>query len=203
MGVLAGAVARLPVASHGGCGGQDVDVVTQPGDLPVADGEHNDVGQRELAGGCAGPDGFLLDDDRFRIAGVVDGTSAVPLILQLAGLPARGYPVHDGVPALEPGRHARGGERELMDRVDCVQTAHVSRGLADSGLAKALQNLTRTSFLLAECRSPGRHLAAPSRSPASVRWPWRLIRSVMSIRSCSDSATWAALHVLGCVMPVK
>src|SRR3981081_4525239 len=46
------------------------------GDLPVAHGEHNDVGKRELAGGCAGPEGFLLDDDRVWIVGVVDGKGA-------------------------------------------------------------------------------------------------------------------------------
>src|ERR1017187_5094479 len=149
----------LHIASHGGCGCQDVDVVAQTGDLPVARGEHNDVGKRELAGGCAGPEGFLLDDDRFRIVGVVDGKSTVTLILQRVGLPPCGYPVHDFVPAVKPGRHAWACERELMDRVDCVHTAHVIGGLADSGLAETLQNLTRTSFLLAECRSLGSHLA--------------------------------------------
>src|SRR5580704_8881600 len=85
----------LQITSHGGCGGQDVDVVAQTGDLPVAHGEHNDVGKRELAGGCAGPESFLLDDDRFRIVGVVDGKSPVTLILQRVGLPPCGYPVHD------------------------------------------------------------------------------------------------------------
>jgi hypothetical protein len=46
---------RLNVASHSGRGGGDADVVTQAGDLTVADGEHDDVGKRELAGRCAGP----------------------------------------------------------------------------------------------------------------------------------------------------
>ena len=43
-------LARLHIAPHG-CGGQDVNVVAQTGDLPVAHSEHNDAGKRELAGG--------------------------------------------------------------------------------------------------------------------------------------------------------
>src|SRR5687767_10040265 len=118
------------------------------GDLPVAHGEHNDVGKRELAGGRAVTDGFLLDDDRFRIAGVVDGTSAVTLVLQRVGLPPGGHPAHDFVAALEPGWQPWAGERELVDGVDCVHAAHAIDGLTDSGLAPTLQNLTRTSILL-------------------------------------------------------
>ena len=34
-----------------------------------------------------------------------------------------------------------------MDRVDCVHTVHVIGGLADSGLAETLQDLTRTGFV--------------------------------------------------------
>jgi len=73
---------RLNIASDGGCGGGDADVVAQAGDLTVAGGQHDDVGQRELAGGLAGPEDFLLHDDRFRVAGVVDGMGAVALVLQ-------------------------------------------------------------------------------------------------------------------------
>jgi hypothetical protein len=39
----------LHIAPHGGGGRHDVDVVAQMGHLPVAHGEHNDVGKRELA----------------------------------------------------------------------------------------------------------------------------------------------------------
>jgi hypothetical protein len=73
---------RLNIASDGGRGGGDADVVAQADDLPVAGGQHDDAGQRELAGGRAGPEDFLLDDDRFRVAGVVDGMGAVALVLQ-------------------------------------------------------------------------------------------------------------------------
>jgi hypothetical protein len=62
-------VARLYIASYGGCGCQDVDVVAQTGDLPVAHGEHDDVGKRELASGRAGPESFLLDDTPGRVNG--------------------------------------------------------------------------------------------------------------------------------------
>src|SRR3954447_8146049 len=124
-------------------------------DLSVVDGEYNDVGKRELAGGCAGPEGFLLDDDRLWIVGVVDGKSAVALILQWVGLPACGYPVHDFVPAFKPGRQAWGGEREFMDRVDCVQTVHVIGGLVDRGLAETFQDLPRAgrSGFAVACRA--------------------------------------------------
>ena len=103
----------LHIASHGGCGCQDVDVVAQTGDLPVAHGEHNDVGKRELAGGCAGPEGFLLDDDRFRIVGVVDGKSTVAEQLaemqQRFGLPSaeRAVVARKGGTCLRPGSGAR------------------------------------------------------------------------------------------------
>jgi hypothetical protein len=77
-----GVTCGLNVVFHGGCGGGDADVVTQAGDLTVAGGQHDDAGKRELAGGRACPEDFLLDDDRFRVAGVVDGMGAVALVLQ-------------------------------------------------------------------------------------------------------------------------
>ena len=40
----------LHIESHGGCGCQDVDVVAQTGDLPVAHGEHNDVASLSCCG---------------------------------------------------------------------------------------------------------------------------------------------------------
>ena len=89
----------------------------------------------------------------------MDGKGAVTLVLQRVGLPPGGDPVHDFVPAAEPGRQAGARERELVDRVGRVQAAHVIGGLADSGLAETLQDLTRAGWLPAECRPPGRHLA--------------------------------------------
>src|ERR1700744_4207927 len=75
-----GRVEARGARSHGGEGGRDVHIVTQAGDLAVAHGENHQVGQRELTGGWASPESFLLDDDRSRIAGVVDGQGAVALI---------------------------------------------------------------------------------------------------------------------------
>src|ERR1041384_3951121 len=113
-------------------------------DLSSAYSEHDDVGKHELAGGCAGAQGFLLDDDRAGIVRVVDGQRPVTLVLDRAGLPHRGRPAHDLVSALEPGWQAWARERELMDRFGRVQTTHVMDGLTDGGLAPALQHLTRT-----------------------------------------------------------
>jgi hypothetical protein len=58
------------------------------GDLAVVHGEDDDVGKCERVTRVAGAEGFLLDDDRLGVSGVVEGEGAVALVLEWAGVPA-------------------------------------------------------------------------------------------------------------------